>query len=355
MVSSWEVGLLLTLLAIAAMLVGTLLLSSRWHGRRADRASHLEQTLERMLPGWGERGLSSSELDWLTHLSAADRHVLFGCCIGLLPRLERDAAERIRGALCHSGLLEPEVARLRHRSPLQRIEACRILGRLGQADAIPLLVERLRDPDMDVRRQAIGALADLGAVAALGPVVEAIDAAAEWGNLLAIMALARMGPASAPQIGALLEASRSPAMTKALLQVTGLLGVAADPAFVRALATHPATEIRIEAIRALGTLAPDVESVRVCQAAMDDPEWPARALAAWSLGRLGDSQAIPRLERAMGDTAYWVRHHVAEAMAELGGPGEAALQRSLDNANPFVQDMAAQVLFMHGLLQGDAP
>ncbi len=351
--SSWEVGLLLTLLATAAMLVGVLLLSSRWHGRRADRASHLEQTLERMLPGWGERGLSPSELDWLTHLSAADRRVLLGFCIRMFPGLEQDASERIRGALCHSGLLEPEVARLRHWSALQRIEACRILGRVGQADAIPPLVERLRDPDTAVRRQAIGALADLGAVEALGPVVEAIDAAAEWGNLLVIMAVARLGPARAPQIGALLEASRSPAMTKALLQVTGLLRVAADPASVRALATHPDPEIRIEAIRALGALAPDVESVTVCLAAMDDPEWPARALAARSLGRLGDKQAIPRLERAMGDTAYWVRHHVAEAMAELGEAGEAALRRGLDNANPFVQDMAAQVLFMHGLLAGD--
>jgi HEAT repeat protein len=205
-----------------------------------------------------------------------------------------------------------------------------------------------------VRRQAIGALADLGAVDALGSIVEAIDASAEWGNLLAIMALARMGPASAPQVGALLQASRSPAMTKALLQVTGLLGVAANPAALRALATHLQPEVRIEALRALGTLAHDADSVRVCLAAMDDPEWPARALAAWSLGRLGDSQAVPRLERAMGDTAYWVRHHVAEAMAGLGEAGEAALRRGLDDANPFVRDMAAQVLFMHALPEGDA-
>ncbi len=152
----------------------------------------------------------------------------------------------------------------------------------------------------------------------------------------------------------MLEASRSPAMTKALLQVTGQLGVAADPAAVRALATHPDLEIRIEAVRTLGTIAPDVESVTVCLAAMDDPEWPARALAAWSLGRLHDGRAIPRLERAIGDTAYWVRHHAAEAMAALGEAGEAALRRRLDDANPFVRDMAAQVLFMRTLPEGGA-
>lgn len=84
----------------------------------------------------------------------------------------------------------------------------------------------------------------------------------------------------------------------------------------------------------------------MCLAALDDPEWPARALAAGSLGRLGDPSAIPRLERAMGDTGYWVRHHAAEALAELGAEGEAALRRSLESENPFVRDMAAQALYL---------
>lgn len=355
MVSSWEAGLLLALVATAAMLVVALLLCNRWHSRQADGARRLVRTLEGMLPRWVERGHSATEVDWLTHLSEADRQVLLGFCIGMLPRLDRDAAERIRGVLCQSGLLEREVARLRRRSPTQRAEACLILGRLRQVDAIPLLVERLRDVDSAVRRQAIGALADLGAVEALGAVAEAIDVSADWSNQLAIMALARMGPASSSQVGALLAGSRSPAMTKALLQVTGQLGVAADPAAVRALASHPDPEIRIEAVRTLGNIAPDPESVTVCLTAMDDSEWPARALAAWSLGRLRDGRAIPRLERAMGDTAYWVRHHAAEAIAGLGEAGETALQRRLSDANPFVRDMAAQVLFMRVLPAGGAP
>jgi HEAT repeat protein len=353
-VSSWEAALLLTLLLAAAMLVVALLLCNRRHGRQADGARRLVRTLEPMLQRWVERGPLATEVDRLTHLSEADRQVLLGFCIGMLPRLDPDAARRIRGALCQSGLLEREIARLGRRSPVQRAEACRILGRLGQADAIPLLVERLRDADALVRRQAIGALADLGAVEALGAVAEAIDAADDWSNLLAIMALTRMGPASSPQVGALLAGSRSPAMTKALLQVTGQLGVAADPAAVRALASHPDPEIRVEAVRTLGNIAPDAESVTACLAAMDDSEWPARALAAWSLGRLRDGRAIPRLERAMGDTAYWVRHHAADAMAGLGEPGETALRRRLSDANPFVRDMAAQVLFMRVLPAGGA-
>jgi hypothetical protein len=56
----------------------------------------------------------------------------------------------------------------------------------------------------------------------------------------------------------------------------------------------------------------------------------------------------------MGDPAYWVRHHVAEAMASLGEPGAEALRRARHDANPFVRDMAAQALFMHALPEGEA-
>ena len=104
----------------------------------------------------------------------------------------------------------------------------------------------------------------------------------------------------------------------------------------------------------LGSIASDPDSADVCLAAMEDPEWPVRALAASSLGRLGEERALPRLARAMGDPAYWVRQHAAEAMAAMGEPGAEGLRRALHDANPFVRDMAAQVLFMRVRPEGEA-
>ena len=184
----------------------------------------------------------------------------------------------------------------------------------------------------------------------------AIATMGEWGNLLLDMALIRMGPACAPALGALLAApgARSQATIKGLLQVTSRIGVAADPGAIRSLAAHEDLEIRVEAVRVVGALEPDPRSGDVCLAAMDDAEWPVRAIAAASLGRLQDERALPRLARAMGDPAYWVRHHVAEAMASMGEPGAEALRRALRDANPFVRDMAAQVLFMRALADGEA-
>lgn len=352
MVISLEVAVLLGLLALAAALAAALLLSSWWHGRTLERVARVERLIRPMLVQWVQRDPSPAELDLLTRLSPADATVVLACCVRVVPQLEAAAAARLRDALRRAGLLEHELARLRHRSTMRRAQACRTLGRLGQADAVPPLAERLQDRSLAVRRHAIGALADLRAVDALGAVAQAIEDDGDWDNLLVVMALIRMGPGSVAQLGDLLERSHSPAMTKALLQVIGRLGLAADPGAVRALCAHPDPEIRVEAVRALGTIAPDAESVRVCLAAMDDAAWPPRALAAWSLGRLGDARAIPRLEQAMGDTAYWVRHHVAEALAGLGDPGVAALRRGLEHSNPFVRDMATQALFMRDLLQG---
>lgn len=352
--TSAEAGLLTVLVAGAALLFAALLLLN-WRHRRGDaRAARLRQSLEPMLAGWAERAPAPSEVEWFARLPRGDGRTVLVACLEALPGLAPDAAERVRGAIQRSGLAGREVALLRHRLAARRIEGCRFAGRMGDTGAVPLLVERLRDRDLAVQREAIRALGELRAVEAVGDIAETIEARSEWGNLLLVMALIRMGPESASRIGALLAVSKSPAMTKALLQVTSRLGVAADPAMIRALAAHPDPEVRVEAVRALGAIAPDGESSSVCLAAMDDPEWPVRALAAWSLGRVGDERTIARLTRAMGDPAYWVRHHVAEAMAALGEPGAAALRRGLKDENPFVRDMAAQTLFMRALTEGEA-
>jgi HEAT repeat protein len=203
-----------------------------------------------------------------------------------------------------------------------------------------------------VRQRAIAALGDLRAVEALEPIVRTLESTGSWTDLLAIMGLSRMGPESVPHVAALLQASTSASMTKGLLQMTAQLGRAADPALVRGFASHADAEVRVEAVRALGHIPAEAESVAVCLSALEDPAWPTRALAARSLGRLGDSTAIPRLEQAMGDTAYWVRHHAGQALIALGGAGQDALERRLADPNPFVRDMATQMLFTGAIAGG---
>jgi HEAT repeat protein len=342
------------LLVLAAALATALLLLNLLHRRADARAARIRRRLEPMLAAWRARPAAQEEVAWLGALSGADGRTALVAALDSLPGLEPEAGERLRLVLRRSGLAGSAMGGLTHRSPARRAAACRIAGRLGGPEAVPRLLERLGDPAPAVRCEAIRALGDLRAVETVDRIAAAIEAMGEWPNLLLVMALVRMGPESAARIGALLATSGSPGMTKALLQVTGRIGVASDPALIRSLAAHPDPEVRVEAVRALGAVAPDAESAAVCVAAMDDPEWPVRALAAWALGRVGDDRALARLERAMGDPAYWVRHHVATAMAALGARGEDALRRGLVHDKPFVRDMAAQTLFIRALAEGEA-
>jgi HEAT repeat protein len=331
---------------LAGLLVLTLLVVNRLHARRDARHAMLGRQAAIMLEAWASSRRTPGGLVPWSRLGDGDQRAMLAYWARVLPALEGWRGAAARAGLRREGVLEPVMAGLRHRSAFRRAEACRLLGRLGGSDAVGPLVERLGDREPGVRREAIGALADLRAVEALVDMARAIDATGDWGNLLTTMRLVRLGPAAVPTIGALLASATSPEMLKALLQVTGRLGGAADPDRVRRLALHHDPEVRVEALRTLGSIAPEVDSVTICLAAMDDSEWPVRALAAASLGRLGDAAAVPRLERAMGDPAYWVRHHVAAALLALGPVGAAALNRALEHANPFVRDMAAQALWI---------
>ena len=334
MVARPEVAALVGLTAVAALLLAALLLINWWHRHRDARLARLT-------------------LDDLTH---AENRLELVACLEALPSLDAGEADRVRDMLILSAAARSELARLRSSSASRRAEACRFAGRLGDAALVPRLVGLLYDRHPAVRREAIRALGQLRAVETVPDIADAIEGLKEWSNLLLLMALIRMGPACAPGIGALLAEpdARSPAMLKGLLQVISRIGVATDPAVVRSLASHEHMEVRVEAVRVLGAITPDPRSGDVCLAAMDDAEWPVRAIAASSLGRLRDERALTRLRQAMGDPAYWVRHHVAEAMASMDEPGAEALRDALRDANPFVRDMAAQRLFMRALVEGEA-
>jgi HEAT repeat protein len=352
LVKSPALTALVAFLCLAAAMVAALLALNWWHRRGDRRQAHVRRTVTAMLATWRRHPPSPGDILWLSAQGGAGGRTALGACVEALAGLDPAHADRVREALGRSGLADREIAGLRHRDPSRRATACRVVGRLAEAGAVALLVERLQDQAPEVRCEAIRALGDLRAVEAMDAIADTIETMGAWTNLLLTMAIVRMGPAVAPAIGRLLHASRSPAMTKALLQVTSRIGVVADPVMVRVLAGHPEPEVRVEAVRVLGAAVRDPESTAVCLDAMDDPEWPVRALAAWAIGRVGDDRAIARLRRAMGDPAYWVRHHVAEAIAAMGERGAAALREGLSDQNPFVRDMAAQALYMRAAREG---
>ncbi|MGH7731481.1 MAG: HEAT repeat domain-containing protein, partial [Candidatus Eiseniibacteriota bacterium] len=78
--------------------------------------------------------------------------------------------------------------------------------------------------------------------------------------------------------------------------------------------------------------------------------WQVRAQAARALGRVRAPLAVPALAARLTDPSWWVRHHAAYALNELGEDGHSALRHVVaSSADPYARDMANEAL------TGEAP
>lgn len=159
---------------------------------------------------------------------------------------------------------------------LVRINATRELGDLQETDAIPQLVEMLRDRDQEVRKIAIHALTRTGDTQVL------------------------------PQIHARLNDYSS--------------------------------EVRGMAATSLGIFR-STESTSVLLKALDDPVDLVRSCAASALGLIMDGRSVSALIKRLGDKSYSVQSSAAEALEQIGTPeAHAAVEEwstQLDSALPL--------------------
>jgi HEAT repeat protein len=204
------------------------------------------------------------------------------------------------------------------------------LGKLGDPQAVPALIQALGDSDWDdVRRaaaEALGKLGDPQAVPALSvwahagedaardalqtlghPMLDLPQAVAQvaaqgaWGVLIRALTCTQVrevvvglgAPAVPPLIQALGDSDR--AVRRAAAEALGAIG---DPQAVPAL------------IQALGDIA------TCCSLVRQRRRW----AAAWALGDLGDPQAVPALIQALGDSDRAVRRAAAWALGAIGDP-----------------------------------
>jgi HEAT repeat protein len=77
---------------------------------------------------------------------------------------------------------------------------------------------------------------------------------------------------------------------------------------------------------------------------LGDVDGAVREAAARAIGETGHWNAASALARCLGDPAFPVRRESALALRRLGGVGVLVLRRAREDANPFVVDMATQVL-----------
>lgn len=343
----WFTALLVLTVLAALTLLSWLMLLNWKHERRVRLEKSVRDRFEVGFPEWLFRDPDEKELVAMQALNAAELAVFMRLCNEQVQIVGGEFKERLEEALDKSGLLQREINRMHHRKWWMRADACWNLGRLGIKRATEPLMEKLEDRNATVRVAAIIALSNLRAVEAVVPIINSLERFKGWSDMRASMALRKIGPEIIPQIEMMLKSENlSRAAMKASLQIMGQLNALESPAIIRELAHHKDTDIRISAIRALSRMEADESSVELCIEALGDTEWAVRAIAAQSLGFLGDRSAILALEKSMKDGQYWVRHHAAEALGRLGPEGRKSLERQSHSADKFVSDMAQQMLYL---------
>ncbi len=243
------------------------------------------------------------------------------------------------------GLVDKYVDRIRTAKRWrERAFAAELLGRVGNAKAVPVLIETIqatRSEDADVREIALRALARIGDPRAVEPLVAALKSAEIWLVPRIADILVRHGDAVVePMLSFLREHTRHPARAWAANILGELKAERAFPVLVTTLKDLD-DEVRAKSAGALGKLGDRRAVTYLLDHLLSDPAPFVRARIAGALGQFADGEVIDRLVRALGDPAWWVRMRSVEALEQIGPTAEAPLLVALDDPDPEIRIRAA--------------
>jgi HEAT repeat protein len=245
--------------------------------------------------------------------------------IRLVVRLLRDGGDRVSALAAQvmrgldrspeefvqifSGMMEDE-------SGMVRSSCVRVLGELGGASGVSVLVSALGDSDKYVRQEAVAALKRVGVAA-----VPALSAAlGEKNGTLASHAALALGELEAEEtVAALREALGERTTGHNAARALGQIG---GPAAVSALIGVLESEhqgVRLGAIEGLGRIGDRVATPALMRL-LGDENTAIRSRTIQALGRLGAEEVVPQLVEALQDEGKAVRNAALRSLAQLGGP-----------------------------------
>lgn len=227
----------------------------------------------------------------------------------------REEAARVLGLLGDRRAIKPLIAALAEtaRDTIHiRAEAARALGRLGSREPVPTLIDAVGDPDDKLRTYAVEALGALRDPRAVKPLIQELSGFRQAGRAGIIQALGRLGDATA--VEPLMEVAEERPHTYLngyALQSLARLGEASIvPLILNEREWHQELS---QVLKTLGSNAmpPLIDQLRTGKKAE------IRALAALSLGDLGEDSSMGSLITALQDPSKQVQKAAARALAQI--------------------------------------
>jgi HEAT repeat protein len=211
---------------------------------------------------------------------------------------------------------------LKHKDPIVRANAARLLSQLGDPDSIKRLLHLLDDKEDNVRRAAVYALGDLKNPKAVPGLIKALKDSWWWVRQEAALALGKIKDASA--IAPLFEVMKDEDKSVRAAAADSLLNlVKVDQAlYVPQLQSQNVEAARVAAF-ALASVQNKAATPYLAKF-IDAPEANRRALAVNFLRRSQDPAAVPSLKKALKDSEVAVRGEAVLALGEFGDPSVVA-------------------------------
>ena len=265
---------------------------------------------------------------------------------------------------------------------VDRCYASRALGVLGDANAIPSLVQCLRDEDVDVSMEAADALANLGNSAAIPPLLDSLkhdpngevkisvvdslgkiggnevipplleiakscpedmawDDSGDWNDwwdmqLKAVEALGRMRVHDAvPILTAILEDEESQDIESEVLKALALIGGDGEAFIIKRLVNGSARERRRAAIAL--SLSNGIKARKALARALIDEQIEVRVAAIRALEKLEASEYLDIILRFLNDSNPEMRTAAIEVSTNLSNTSDNT-QIMLDKLAPLLSD-----------------
>jgi HEAT repeat protein len=239
--------------------------------------------------------------------------------LGAIGPEAKDAVPQLRSLLGGNNLLVRE-------------HAADALGNIGPAAAaaVPSLVKALQDSNEELRRIAAGAIGKIGpaAEAAIPALIAALHDDSGAVSLHAAGALGQIGPKAVPALAAVVK---DPERQQLAVMILADMGPAAKPAAKVLAATLAGFEGELserdhdfarEIVMTLAHIGPDAkEAVPVLMKIVTNEKHQVRAGAAWALAKIGATEVLPILKKALESDADPKLHLAAPMALMVLAPG----------------------------------
>lgn len=203
-----------------------------------------------------------------------------------------------------------------------RLYAAMALGQLEDKRAVAPLLGLLKDRSVDVRRHALGALSNFPDGVPTDAILTAMnDADGDVRQLAISLAVSHLGERGEDQ--------------------------PADPRFLAAftrLLRDPAADVRQQAVNGVAEMGLKQAPADLLALEKDKSE-DVRQQLAWALGRIGDPRSVPVLKNLLADQSADVREAAVHGLSEIRDRSALeALVAALRSTDPVVRRQAAQAL-----------